>query len=80
MLGKRRNNKEIRVALLTGGWDPHYAIGLASSLASQDVYVEFIGNDEMEGAAKLKHDNIVYFNLRKEEIVLAFRDNLASRI
>jgi len=54
----------MRVALLTGGDDPNYAIPLATALADQGIQVEFIGNDEMVRSSGLKRANIQYLNLR----------------
>jgi D-inositol-3-phosphate glycosyltransferase len=54
----------MRVSLLTGADDPGYAIPLAGSLAQRGIQIEFIGNDEMEGASGLRSANIEYLNLR----------------
>src|SRR5262245_42232206 len=54
----------MRVSLLTGGNDPNYAVPLAASLAHRGLRVEFVGNDEMEGADSLRHERIEYLNLR----------------
>lgn len=40
----------LRIALFTGGIDPHYASGLSRSLASLGIAVDVIGNSEMETA------------------------------
>lgn len=50
---------EVEVALLTGGFDAHYACGLATTLASKGVRVDLIGGagvdcPEMHGSAKLR--------------------------
>ena len=34
------------VALLTGGEDPHYALGLARALVAQGMRLDIIGSDE----------------------------------
>src|SRR3954451_17039482 len=39
----------LRVALLTGGQDPHYAIGLGTALTEQNVELDVIGSDEIHG-------------------------------
>ncbi len=54
----------MRVSLLTGGDDPNYAVPLAAALADRGIAVEFVGNDQMEGASGLRHDRIEYLNLR----------------
>jgi len=37
------------VGLLTGGQDRHYAVGLATALMEQDVALDVIGSDEIDG-------------------------------
>lgn len=37
------------VALLTGGQDRHYAVGLGTALMKQDVTLDVIGSDEIDG-------------------------------
>jgi len=54
----------MRVSLLTGGDDPNYAVPLAASLARRGLTIEFVGNDDMQGAPDLRHPNIEYLNLR----------------
>jgi D-inositol-3-phosphate glycosyltransferase len=54
----------MRVSLLTGGHDPHYAIPLAAALADAAIHVEFVANDTMETEQGLKHPEISYVNLR----------------
>jgi D-inositol-3-phosphate glycosyltransferase len=47
----------LKIALMTGGIDKHYASGLSQSLAAAGIAVDVIGNDEMRespGAANLK--------------------------
>src|SRR4051794_37078511 len=39
----------IEAALLTGGQDRHYAAGLATSLAAQNVRLDVIGNEWVDG-------------------------------
>lgn len=54
----------MKVALLTGGDDPNYAVPLATSLADRGLEVDFIGNDDMAGCASLRRPDIRYLNLR----------------
>lgn len=39
----------LKVAILTGGQDPHYACGLTRALIEQGVHLEVIGNDTVDG-------------------------------
>jgi D-inositol-3-phosphate glycosyltransferase len=56
--------KELRIALLTGGNDPPYVLPFAASLAGRGIQVDFIGNDEMAMADQIRNKNIRYFDLR----------------
>lgn len=55
-----------RVAILTGGGDRPYALGLASALISQGVAFDFIASDELDDRSL--HENVLvnFLNLRKE--------------
>src|SRR5262249_45675462 len=54
----------MRVSLLTGGHDPHYAIPFAAALADAAIHVEFVASDTMETEQGLKRPEISYLNLR----------------
>ncbi len=54
----------VQVALLTGGGDKPYALGLASALINQGIRTDFIGSDEVD-APELHGTPLVHFlNLR----------------
>jgi len=53
----------LKVALLTAGKDPHYALGLAPALADQGIEVEVVGDSEMASFPGIRHPNIRFFNL-----------------
>jgi D-inositol-3-phosphate glycosyltransferase len=55
---------EPRIAILTAGKDPHYAISLLGALVQQKLSIEFIGNDEMTALASPAAPNVELFNLR----------------
>ena len=40
-------NDSAQVALLTGGSDKPYALGLASALAARGTRIDFVGSDEL---------------------------------
>ena len=61
------NRDSVKVSLLTGGKDPHYALGLLRGLLKQGCLVEFVGNDEMEKAATGFSKKVSYFNLRGDQ-------------
>jgi len=51
----------MKVALLTGGKDPHYARGLLRALTSRGVQIALIGSDELADAAD--NDQVEFHNL-----------------
>ncbi|MBV9106118.1 MAG: glycosyltransferase family 4 protein [Verrucomicrobia bacterium] len=55
------------VALLTGGADKPYALGLAGSLISQGVAFEFIGSDEVNGPELQGTGLARFLNLRGDQ-------------
>jgi len=57
----------MKVALLTAGKDPHYALGLAPALAQAGAQLEVVGNSEMEKFPGIRHSNIQFFNLRGDQ-------------
>ena len=54
----------LRVALLTGGGDKPYALGVAAALTSQGIFVDFIGSDELSVPALLNNSRVTFLNLR----------------
>jgi D-inositol-3-phosphate glycosyltransferase len=57
----------IQVGLLTGGNDRPYALGLASALAAQGIFMDFIGSDALD-APELRSTPLVNFlNLRGDQ-------------
>ena len=57
----------IRIALLTGGDDRSYALGLASSLVAQRVVVDFIGSDKVDGPELHDTPWVNFLNLRGDQ-------------
>ena len=55
----------IRVSLLTGGGDPHYAFGLSGSLVAHDVLIDLIGSDDFAVATFGSRPQIRFLNLRR---------------
>ena len=55
------------VALLTGGGDKPYALGLGSTLLSLGVAFEFIGSDEVNGSELRESPLVNVLNLRGEQ-------------
>jgi glycosyltransferase involved in cell wall biosynthesis len=57
----------IRVALLTGGGDKPYALGLASALLAQGITFDFIGSDEVDSPELHDNPRVKFLNLRGEQ-------------
>jgi glycosyltransferase involved in cell wall biosynthesis len=71
---KSKNCEVQKVALLTGGKDRPYNLGLLEGLVLQGLKVDFIANDDMQDAAIINNSLVNYFNLRgdQESNVLLF--------
>ena len=54
----------VRVCLLTGGEDRHYAYGLTFALADKGVFVDFVGSDSLDGPEIRSNPLIQFLNLR----------------
>jgi glycosyltransferase involved in cell wall biosynthesis len=69
-----------RIALLTGGGDKPYALGMAAALTSVGIHVDFIGSDDL-GVPQLLNDPLVNFlNLRGDQSVDASPFAKARRV
>jgi glycosyltransferase involved in cell wall biosynthesis len=56
-----------RVALLTGGGDKPYALGLAAALSSENISLDFIGSDDLKVPELVNNQRINFFNLRGDQ-------------
>lgn len=65
--GASKSEADIQVGLLTGGDDRSYALGLASSLVSHGVFVEFIGSDKVDGPELHNTPLVNFLNLRGDQ-------------
>jgi glycosyltransferase involved in cell wall biosynthesis len=59
-----RHPEPLRVALLTGGGDKPYALGMASALTSQGISIDFIGSDDLNVPELLTNRRVRFLNLR----------------
>src|SRR5437762_4107562 len=57
----------LQVAILTGGSDKPYALGLAMALVSQGIFLDFIGSDEVTGPELLNNPQVNFLNLRGDQ-------------
>jgi D-inositol-3-phosphate glycosyltransferase len=62
--GRKHQGAEIKVGLLTGCQDKHYALALAMGLASDGVSVDVVGSDEVDSPELHTTANLRFLNLR----------------
>jgi D-inositol-3-phosphate glycosyltransferase len=55
------------IALLTGGGDKPYALGMADALTSAGVEVDFIGSDDLSVPEVLNNPRVNFYNLRGDQ-------------
>ena len=56
-----------QVAVLTGGGDRPYALGLAACLLEQGITFDFIGSDDLEEPALHQDPRVRFLNLRGDQ-------------
>jgi len=57
----------LSVALLTGGGDKPYALGMAAALTSAGIHVDFIGSDDLSVPELLSNPSVNFLNLRGDQ-------------
>jgi D-inositol-3-phosphate glycosyltransferase len=57
----------LKIALLTGGGDKPYALGMAAALTSADVSVDFIGSDDLDVPEVRDNPRVTFLNLRGDQ-------------
>src|SRR5213082_1558187 len=65
--GENESHNIIEVALLTGGGDKPYALGMAASLTAEGILLDFIGSDDLEVPELLNNARINFLNLRGDQ-------------
>lgn len=70
----------LEVALLTGGQDRHYAVGLTLALIEQNINVEVIGSDEVDGPEFRNNPHVRFFNLHGGSQKAGFRRRLVKML
>jgi D-inositol-3-phosphate glycosyltransferase len=60
-----------RIALLTGGGDKPYALGMADALTSEGICIDFIGSDDLNVPALLGNPRVNFLNVRGDQRVEA---------
>jgi glycosyltransferase involved in cell wall biosynthesis len=57
----------LRIALLTGGGDKPYALGMAAALISVGIHVDFVGSDDLSVPELLANPHLNFLNLRGDQ-------------
>lgn len=57
----------LSVALLTGGGDKPYALGMAAALTSEGISVDFIGSDDLNVPEVVTNQRVNFLNLRGDQ-------------
>ena len=70
----------LKVALLTGGGDKPYALGMAAALTSVGILVDFVGSDDLSVPELLNDPLVNFLNLRGEQRPQASRTAKALRV
>lgn len=60
-------DRMLKVALLTGGGEKHYQIGLTKGLVNAGIEVEVVGNDEMAKSDIINMRGVTFYNLRGDQ-------------
>ena len=63
----RPTRASVHVALLTGGDDRPYALGMASALAGEGIQVDFIGSDALDAPELHTTPGLRFLNLRGDQ-------------
>jgi len=69
-----------RIALLTGGGDKPYALGIAAALTAAGTTVDFIGSDDLSVPELLSNPRVKFLNLRGNQRPDASPFSKAGRI
>ena len=57
----------VQIALLTGGGDKPYALGMAAALTAEGILLDFIGSDDLQVAELLNNSRVNFLNLRGDQ-------------
>ena len=72
--------QSLQVALLTGGGDKPYALGMAAALTSEGILVDFIGSDDLTVPELLTNGRVNFLNLRGDQNPDAKRARKMARV
>jgi glycosyltransferase involved in cell wall biosynthesis len=66
-MAKKASPDTARVAVLTGGGDKPYALGIAAALTSAGISIDFVGGDELNVPDVLGNPGVNFLNLRGDQ-------------
>src|SRR3954468_16847190 len=67
-------------AVLTGGWDKPYALGIGCALDDQNIALDFIGSDEVDGPELRNRAGLRFLNLKGDQSPKARRRRKVLRM
>src|SRR6266480_751326 len=70
----------VKIALLTGGGDKPYAVGMAAALTSEGISVDFIGSDDLDVPEVVTNPRVNFLNLRGDQRSAASRMAKVRRV
>ena len=70
----------INIALLTGGGDKPYALGMADAVTAVGIEVDFIGSDDLSAPELLNNRRVNFYNLRGDQRAEASRPAKVLRV
>src|SRR5438552_18162667 len=70
----------LSVALLTGGGDKPYAVGMAAALTSEGISVDFIGSDDLDVPEVVTNPRVNFLTVRCDQLSAASRMAKVRRV
>src|SRR5438552_991448 len=70
----------LSVALLTGGGDKPYAVGMAAALTSEGISVDFIGSDDLDVPEVVTNPRVNFLTVRCDQLSAASRMAKITRV
>jgi D-inositol-3-phosphate glycosyltransferase len=75
-----RRTRPLKIALLTGGIDKPYVIGLADALTADGIMLEVIASDELNVPELRRNPGVQFLNLRGDQHAVASFGSKALRV
>jgi len=70
----------VKIALITGGGDKPYGVGMAAALTSEGISVDFIGSDDLDVPEVVTNPRVNFLNLRGDQRSAASRMAKVRRV